>query len=230
MSPGGLPANHTPIIIERSAAGAIGDQRQSDRGEREFADRDEDEIADEPQCAGLAGRVARGGHHDKVGGATHRQPNAIFERGGLARRRACRRHSWIRIGVSTKIISGLSARNQGVGISPFQPRSTVRSVKSSAHSTIVLPCWSDVAQKKVTSAKTPSSPSTLRRSCGSSGSSCVAGAWQLVGRERAQPEQIDAEADQHADAGRREAVVPAERTANVPQTSGARNAPMLMPT
>ena len=75
---------------------------------------------------------------------TPKQPSAILVRvEGSVRRRACQPHSDTTSGVKQKIMNGLKAWNQVVGISPDQnKRSMVRSVCVSAHSARVLPCCS----------------------------------------------------------------------------------------
>ena len=85
-------------------------------------------------------------------GRRSRTPSCAAPSGSRCRR-ACAVHSRTRNGVSTKIISGLSDRNQTAGISPCQnQRFTLRSVKSSAQSRMVMACWSKAAQKNSTAA------------------------------------------------------------------------------
>src|SRR5271170_554755 len=71
--------------------------------------------------------------------AEPKQPSAILVRvEGSEPRRAWRAHNATTKGVKAKIMNGLKAWNQVIGISPLQNRrSMVRSVCSSAHSTIV---------------------------------------------------------------------------------------------
>ncbi len=68
-----------------------------------------------------------------------------------------------------KIMKGLNAWNQVTGISPCQTmRSMVRSVCSSAHSAMVLPCCSYVAQNIVVGRNNVISARTARHSLRSS--------------------------------------------------------------
>ncbi len=76
--------------------------------------------------------------------ATPKQPSAILVTvvGSLSRL-AWRAHKETTKGVKAKIMKGLKAWNQVVGISDDQEnREIERSVKSSAHSAMVLPCCS----------------------------------------------------------------------------------------
>src|SRR5438876_750015 len=70
------------------------------------------------------------------------QPSAILTTvEGSAPRAACHAQNATTKGVKAKIMNGLKAWNQVTGISPCQTiRLMVRSVKSSAHSAIVLSC------------------------------------------------------------------------------------------
>src|SRR5262249_81966 len=78
----------------------------------------------------------------RLANATQRQPKAILLIAkGSVPRRPCRAHSPTSSGVAIKIMKGLRARKDGDGIWPCQnPRSIERSVKSSAHSRMVLLC------------------------------------------------------------------------------------------
>src|ERR1700724_3671903 len=79
---------------------------------------------------------------------TPQQPSAILVKvDGSVPRAACRFHNATTNGVNAKIMKGLKAWNQVVGISAVHARKlTVRSVLASAHNAIVLPCCSYVAQ------------------------------------------------------------------------------------
>jgi hypothetical protein len=80
-----------------------------------------------------------------------KQPSAILVTvEGPIPRFSCHAQNAIMKGVKVKIMKGLKAWNQVTGISPCQTmRSMVRSVCSSAHSAMVLPCCSYVAQNIV---------------------------------------------------------------------------------
>src|SRR5262249_58733572 len=78
----------------------------------------------------------------RLANATQRQPKAILLIAkGSVPRRPCRAHSPTSSGVAIKIMKGLRARKDGDGIWPFQnPSTNERSVKSAAHSRMVLLC------------------------------------------------------------------------------------------
>ena len=114
---------------EHARGGHLRDQREPDRREIKLAERGQHEIADQPQRARLAGAVHAAAAITTLASATQRQPNAILLIGaGSVPCRPCRAHSRTMSGVSTKIISGLRARNQGEGISPCQNREVDRAV------------------------------------------------------------------------------------------------------
>ena len=189
----------------------------------QFADGHHDEIADQPERACLAaGCKVRGGRrHDQIGEchAQQRRAHSLAMVDISVPRRACQAHSLIRIGVKTKIISGLSARNQVVGISPLPEAEVDASARCNLRPTTAACCPAGRRSPRRTSpARTrTSSPTIARRSprverrarlrpALAAGASSSGGRWRM-------PDEIDREADQHADAGGREAVVPADLAA-----------------
>ena len=141
---------------------------------------------------------------------------------GSIPRFSCHAQNPITKGVKVKIMNGLKAWNQVTGISPCQTmRSMVRSVWSSAHSTIVLPCCSYVAQNNVVGRNNAISARMARHSLRSSGflsSPRGLGLVHLVRRQHGHGVKVDDERDRHADAGGGEPIMPAqllaERAAN----------------
>ena len=123
------PSSSTAAAPAQSAT-----QRKTDRCKKEFAYGDEHEIADQPEWTGFArGACAVAAAISRLASATQRQPNAILAMRRLAAAQACHAQSRTISGVNTKMKSGFNATNHGVASSPCQkPKSTLRSVKSSA--------------------------------------------------------------------------------------------------
>src|SRR5499427_5911934 len=80
----------------------------------------------------------------KLASVTPKQPiDILVTVEGSLPRLACQAQSATTKDVKAKIMNGLNAWNQVTGISPcHKMRSIVRSVWSSAHNTMVLPCCS----------------------------------------------------------------------------------------
>ena len=80
----------------------------------------------------------------RLAAVTPKQPSAILVTvDGSVPRAACRAHSATTNGVKAKIMNGLKARNQVVGIRAADPnRPMLRSTLASIHRIVVLPICS----------------------------------------------------------------------------------------
>src|SRR5262249_25245731 len=181
--PAKLVASQTPINIETIRTGAIFDTSESPIGERQSSPMvmttkypsSQSQLASSPAARQAAVAMI------KLASVTPKQPiDILVTVEGSLPGFACQAQSAMTKGVKAKIMNGLNAWNQVTGMSPCQrKRSIVRLVWSSAHSTIVLPCCSYVAQNKVVGANSAMSARIPRHSLRSSGFFSVLAAMAL---------------------------------------------------